>query len=110
LVWDQTLQFENKLGGEKFDKAKEFEEYYIKTNMLQCRAITPIRCNPLQAYYDLKSAGLLSTGKSGEENNQVIMYNDLNDKNRMIQIQNYLNWINSNYQMSNNSLSTGIKP
>jgi hypothetical protein len=111
LVWDQTLQFENKLGGEKFDKAKEFEEYYIKTNMLQCRSISPIRCNPLQAYYDLKSAGLLSTGKSGEENNQVILYNDSSkNKDEALQIQSYLSWINSNYQMGSNSLSTKVKP
>jgi gas vesicle protein len=57
----------------------------------------------------LKSAGLLSTGKSGKENNQVIMYDSM-DEEKIIQIQQYLDWINTNYHMSSNSLSTGIKP
>ena len=111
LVWDQTLQFQNKDSGQKFEQAQKFEQEYIAANLIQCRGISiPVRCDPLEAYYKLKTAGLLDNGEPGGKDNQVIMYNDLNDKNKMIQIQNYLNWINSNYQMSSNSLSTGIKP
>jgi hypothetical protein len=111
LVWDQTLQFQNESGGKKFQKAQELEKEYIAANLIQCRGVSiPVRCDPLEAYYKLKTAGLLDNGEPGGKDNQVIMYNDLNDKNKMIQIQNYLNWINSNYQMSSNSLSTGIKP
>ena len=111
LVWEETLNFQNKDSGQKFEQAQKLEQEYADAYAIQCRGISiPVRCDPLEAYYKLKTAGLLDNGKPGGKDNQVIMYNDLNDKNKMIQIQNYLNWINSNYQMSSNSLSTGIKP
>jgi hypothetical protein len=110
LVWDQTLQFQNDRGGKKFEQAQKFEQEYILADAIQCRGISiPVRCDPLEAYYDLKSAGLLDNGEAGDADNQVIMYDPKNPQQK-IQIESYLNWINNTYQLTTNKLSTSIKP
>jgi hypothetical protein len=100
LNWSDTLQFQA-VGQQKFQKALT-DEQQIQSD-INCTSILSILCTPLGNYLGLKSNETEASGKKRDptkdkvpQADETILY-DTNSDKTTIQIQNYLNWIKSNY-------------
>ena len=108
LVWKETLGFQNKNYEtdpdlNKFQKARDLVQAIIKEREeLLCNDVVPdlYGCDikdPLDEYYGMKTVGLGKDMKPSKD--QVIMY-DSRDEDERIQINKYINWINTHYNIS----------
>ena len=115
LVWKETLGFQNKNYEtdpdlNKFQKAHDLVQEILKAKKDSfCFDLVPTSlfdCDHeklLDEYYAMKTVGLGKDMKHSKD--QVIMY-DSRDEDERIQINKYINWINTHY---NTSITTQLE-
>ena len=96
LNWEETLSFENSESEKKFSKIKSLTERFQTTTT--CTRVEQrngaCRFHILNEYYDLKAID------AGEDKTQTILYGT-SDPGEVIKINNYVNWLKSNYGLTN---------
>ena len=104
LVWKETLGFQNKESELKFQKAHDLVQEILKAKKDSfCFDLVPTSlfdCDHeklLDEYYGMKTRGLDKQLELSDD--RVIMY-DSRDVNERIQINKYINWINTHYKTS----------